>query len=195
MIWFCFFENCTTTVYRHFIYAKFNTMQWKWQKNIRDCGKLILHGARISLSCIRTLASARAIWYQFFAAISVCWVGSNSIPLIISLIFRRFSSRFTRAGFLCRHSQLGCFLKSHFSARNLPISSIKMLSLVKEILSFSWCFSVVLMNYGAVWADSGTNWSEINEICGIAASDRIVGGSRATLGQFPWIAHLGIMRK
>lgn len=51
------------------------------------------------------------------------------------------------------------------------------------------------MNYGAVWADSGTNWSEINEICGISYADRIVGGTKAELGQFPWIAHIGIMRE
>lgn len=69
------------------------------------------------------------------------------------------------------------------------------MSLVKEILSFSWCFSVVLMNYGAVWADSGTNWSKINEICGVSYADRIVGGTKAEVGQFPWIAHLGILRK
>lgn len=69
------------------------------------------------------------------------------------------------------------------------------MSLVKEILSFSWRVSVVLMNYGAVWADTKTNWSEINEICGTSYADRIVGGTRAELGQFPWIAHVGIMRK
>lgn len=51
------------------------------------------------------------------------------------------------------------------------------------------------MNYGAVWADTGTNWSEINEICGVSYANRIVGGNRAELAQFPWIAHLGIMRK
>lgn len=51
------------------------------------------------------------------------------------------------------------------------------------------------MNYGAVWADSGTNWSKINEICGVSYADRIVGGTKAEVGQFPWIAHLGILRK
>lgn len=51
------------------------------------------------------------------------------------------------------------------------------------------------MNYGAVWADSGTNWSEINKICGVSLPNRIVGGTKAELGQFPWIAHLGIKRK
>lgn len=51
------------------------------------------------------------------------------------------------------------------------------------------------MNYGAVWADRGTNWSEINEICGFSDVNRIVGGTKAKLGQFPWIAHLGIMRR
>ncbi|CRL08180.1 CLUMA_CG021014, isoform A [Clunio marinus] len=46
-----------------------------------------------------------------------------------------------------------------------------------------------------VWTDSTANWTVLNEICGISYSDRIVGGSRASLGQFPWIAHLGIMRR
>lgn len=69
-----------------------------------------------------------------------------------------------------------------------------MLLLTKKPLVF-WCFPLVLMNYCAVWADRGTNWSEINEICGISYADRIVGGTKAALGQFPWIAHLGIMRE
>lgn len=67
--------------------------------------------------------------------------------------------------------------------------------LVKEIFSFSCCFLLMLMNYGAVCADSATNWAEINEICGISYADRIVGGSKASLGQFPWIAHVGIVRE
>lgn len=28
--------------------------------------------------------------------------------------------------------------------------------------------------------------------CGISAADRIVGGKNATLGQYPWLARLGI---
>lgn len=51
------------------------------------------------------------------------------------------------------------------------------------------------MNYGAVWADTATNWAEINEICGISYADRIIGGTKAELGQFPWIAHVGIVRE
>lgn len=66
-----------------------------------------------------------------------------------------------------------------------------MLTLAKKMLSFSWCFSFVLMNCGAVWADSGTNWTKINEICGVSYANRIVGGTKASLAQFPWIAHLG----
>lgn len=69
------------------------------------------------------------------------------------------------------------------------------MTLGTEIFAFSLYFSVVLMNYGAVWADIGTNWTEINEICGASYANRIVGGSKAELGQFPWIAHLGIMRE
>ena len=38
------------------------------------------------------------------------------------------------------------------------------------------------------------NWTEINESCGISHSDRIIGGTTATLGQYPWIAHIGILR-
>lgn len=72
---------------------------------------------------------------------------------------------------------------------------MKMLARVKEIFTISWCFTALLMNYGAVWADNRTNWSEINEMCGISLENRIVGGTKAELGQFPWIAHLGIMRK
>lgn len=89
------------------------------------------------------------------------------------------------------------FLKiSHFAAQRSSISSINLMALlVKEIFSFSWCFSLVLMNYGAVWADTATNWAEINEICGISYADRIVGGTRASIGQFPWIAHVGIVRE
>lgn len=54
---------------------------------------------------------------------------------------------------------------------------------------------LVLMNCAAVWADRATNWKEINEICGISYANRIVGGTKAELGQFPWMAHLGIMRE
>lgn len=66
-----------------------------------------------------------------------------------------------------------------------------MLAFAKEM----FCLTVMLMNCCAVWADSGTNWSKINEICGISYANRIVGGTRAELAQFPWIAHLGIMRE
>lgn len=39
------------------------------------------------------------------------------------------------------------------------------------------------------------DWSEIREICGQSNEDRIIGGSEAKLGQFPWIAHIGILRR
>ena len=38
------------------------------------------------------------------------------------------------------------------------------------------------------------NWSGINENCGISHSDRIIGGTTAALGQYPWIAHIGLLR-
>ncbi|XP_070504889.1 CLIP domain-containing serine protease HP8-like [Chironomus tepperi] len=41
---------------------------------------------------------------------------------------------------------------------------------------------------------TSTNWTEINEYCGISHSDRIIGGNTATLGQYPWIAHIGLLR-
>lgn len=41
---------------------------------------------------------------------------------------------------------------------------------------------------------SFTNWAEINENCGISHSDRIIGGTTAALGQYPWIAHIGLLR-
>ncbi|KAL7013509.1 hypothetical protein ACKWTF_015432 [Chironomus riparius] len=41
---------------------------------------------------------------------------------------------------------------------------------------------------------ASTNWSEINEHCGISHSDRIIGGTTAALGQYPWIAHIGLLR-
>ena len=43
-------------------------------------------------------------------------------------------------------------------------------------------------------ASATVNWSEINENCGISHSDRIIGGSTAALGQYPWIAHIGLLR-
>lgn len=39
------------------------------------------------------------------------------------------------------------------------------------------------------------NWTAVHEVCGISSSDRIIGGTAARLGQFPWIAHIGILRK
>ena len=39
------------------------------------------------------------------------------------------------------------------------------------------------------------NWPKTEEICGISYSDRIIGGKNSALGQYPWIAHLGIMSK
>jgi hypothetical protein len=38
------------------------------------------------------------------------------------------------------------------------------------------------------------NWTEINEHCGVSGSDRIIGGTTAELGQYPWIAHVGLLR-
>lgn len=109
------------------------------------------------------------------------------------VIFHSFAPRFVWiiVGYL------HLFLKiSRFAAQRSSISSINLMALlVKEIFSFSWCLSLVLMNYGAVWADTATNWPEINEICGISYADRIVGGTRASIGQFPWIAHVGIVRE
>ena len=37
------------------------------------------------------------------------------------------------------------------------------------------------------------NWPKTDEVCGISYSDRIIGGKNSALGQYPWIAHLGIM--
>lgn len=40
------------------------------------------------------------------------------------------------------------------------------------------------------------NWPrETMSECGISAADRIVGGKNATLGQYPWLARLGIRRE
>lgn len=39
------------------------------------------------------------------------------------------------------------------------------------------------------------NWPKTQETCGISYSDRIIGGKKSALGQYPWIAHLGIMSK
>ena len=39
------------------------------------------------------------------------------------------------------------------------------------------------------------NWTAVHEVCGISSSDRIIGGTAARIGQFPWIAHIGILRK
>jgi secreted trypsin-like serine protease len=43
-----------------------------------------------------------------------------------------------------------------------------------------------------VCADTATNWTYINEICGVSYSDRIIGGTTARLGQYPWIAQIGM---
>jgi hypothetical protein len=42
---------------------------------------------------------------------------------------------------------------------------------------------------------ANTNWTEINEICGVSHTDRIIGGTKAALGQYPWIAHIGLLKK
>jgi hypothetical protein len=39
------------------------------------------------------------------------------------------------------------------------------------------------------------DWEKIREICGQSNEDRIIGGSAAKIGQFPWIAHIGILRR
>lgn len=70
-----------------------------------------------------------------------------------------------------------------------------MLLAVREIFPLSWCLTVLLINYGAVCESEKINWPEINEICGVSYANRIVGGTTAELGQFPWIAHLAILRK
>lgn len=35
------------------------------------------------------------------------------------------------------------------------------------------------------------NWPPTDAICGISYSDRIVGGMKASLGQYPWMARIG----
>lgn len=53
-----------------------------------------------------------------------------------------------------------------------------------EILFFSEKFSYHIENHPA--------WKEIDLFeCGFSASDRIIGGLNAALGQFPWMARLG----
>lgn len=118
---------------------------------------------------------------------------ASECKIVFEVIFHSFAPRFIRI----TGGSFHLFLKiSRFAAQRSSISSINLMALlVKEIFSFSCCFSFVLMNYGAVWADSATNWAEINEICGISYADRIVGGTKASLGQFPWIAHVGIVRE
>lgn len=40
------------------------------------------------------------------------------------------------------------------------------------------------------------NWpNDTMAECGVSASDRIVGGRNATLGQYPWLARIGILSK
>lgn len=51
------------------------------------------------------------------------------------------------------------------------------------------------MNHVTVCADIATNWTYINEICGVSYSVRIIGGINAKLGEYPWIALIGIRSK
>lgn len=39
------------------------------------------------------------------------------------------------------------------------------------------------------------NWPKTQEICGVSYSDRIIGGSKVSLGTYPWIAHIGMIGK
>lgn len=39
------------------------------------------------------------------------------------------------------------------------------------------------------------NWPQYQDICGISYADRIIGGIKADLGAYPWIAHIGIRGK
>jgi hypothetical protein len=35
------------------------------------------------------------------------------------------------------------------------------------------------------------NWPDTADVCGLSYSDRIIGGSMASMGAFPWIAQIG----
>lgn len=40
-----------------------------------------------------------------------------------------------------------------------------------------------------------SKWKLLNhELCGLATTDRIVGGEEAAIGQYPWIARVGYTR-
>lgn len=53
--------------------------------------------------------------------------------------------------------------------------------LSKNVLERALWTSVVLLNFKMILSE--TDWSKIDEICGVSYSDRIVGGTRASLGQ------------
>lgn len=59
----------------------------------------------------------------------------------------------------------------------------------------AYLWTMAAMNHAPVCADTATNWTQINEICGVSYSDRIIGGINARLGQYPWIAQIGIRSK
>lgn len=61
-------------------------------------------------------------------------------------------------------------------------------------INIAWHLLIMLMDYGAM-CDDMANWAKLNEICGMSVTDRIIGGTNAAIGQYPWIAHLGIMRE
>lgn len=67
-----------------------------------------------------------------------------------------------------------------------------------KMKSLKWFFyfsAIASMNHVTFCADIATNWTYINEICGVSYSDRIIGGVNAQLGEYPWIALIGIRRK
>ncbi|KAG5667888.1 hypothetical protein PVAND_015854 [Polypedilum vanderplanki] len=44
-------------------------------------------------------------------------------------------------------------------------------------------------------ANGKTNWTRINDVCGVSHGDRIIGGTKAALGQYPWVAHIGLLKQ
>jgi len=73
----------------------------------------------------------------------------------------------------------------------MPPTMIKIIKFAIEIM-------LIVINYTAIVssrAASTTNWTQINEICGVSYAERIIGGTNARLSQYPWLAHLGILRK
>lgn len=84
-------------------------------------------------------------------------------------------------------------IRTNFHSQiEINVKFLKMIWLkISLYIGFCWCQMAAALNIR-----DHQNWPhDMDNECGISYTDRIIGGTNASLGQYPWLARLAYMSK